>query len=188
VNEYSGKLGPKGFVGIQNHDANSVVTFRNIKVTELPEGGAARSRARGGGEGRTRAGLVGEYFRDVNEIDKIKDAKPFLVRVDKNVNVRRAEGQFADSKLATNFGVRWTACCACRRTAARLSLQSDDDSRISIDDKVVLEKIKGDVEKQFRASRRADEGRHTIASSSRRAPARRASRSAGSSRASRRPP
>src|SRR5688572_11814904 len=36
VNEYTGKLPPRGFVGIQNHDAKSTVAFRNIKLVELP--------------------------------------------------------------------------------------------------------------------------------------------------------
>jgi len=148
VNEYSGKLGPKGFVGIQNHDANSVIAFRNIKVTELAEGEAVHAAATEGPE--LVPGLVGEYFRDANELEKIKDAKPFLVRVDKNVNVRRAEGQFANSKLSVNFGVRWTGMLRVAKDGAHtFSLQSDDDSRITIDDKVVLEKVKGDVQKQF---------------------------------------
>lgn len=150
VNEYTGKLGTKGFVGIQNHDPGSTVTFRNIKVTELPEGGEAIHAAAKENGADLAPGLVGEYFRDVNEIDKLKDAKPFLVRVDKNVNVRRAEGQFASSKLATNFGVRWTGVLKVAKDGPHVfTLQSDDDSRLVIDDKVVLEKIKGDVEKQF---------------------------------------
>jgi hypothetical protein len=153
VNEYAGKLPPSGFVGIQNHDANSTVAFRNIKLIELPEGaGGAQVAAAGEIKSDLSPGLVGEYFRDVSEIDKLKDAKPFLVRIDKNVNVRRGEGQFAGSKLATNFGVRWTGVIRVQKNGPHVfSLQSDDDSRVVIDDKLVVEKIKATHEKQFKS-------------------------------------
>jgi hypothetical protein len=153
VNEFTGKLGTTGYVGIQNHDQSSTVIYRNIRLVELPPGGgaaaaqlAAASEAKAGFE----PGLVGEYFQGVNDINNLKDAKPFFVRVDKNVNVRRTEGQFAGSKLATDFGVRWTGVLRVQKDGPHVfTIQSDDDSRISIDDKVVLEKVKGEVERQY---------------------------------------
>ncbi|MDQ3440617.1 MAG: PA14 domain-containing protein, partial [Planctomycetota bacterium] len=158
VNECTGKLGAKGFVGIQNHDANATVSFRNIRVTELGEAkpaGSAKPPFGSEPQGRRQAaddapGLVGEYFREVTELDKLKDAKPFLVRVEKNVNVRRGEGQFANSKLATNFGVRWSGVLRAKKDGPHVfTVQSDDDSRVYIDDKLVVEKIKATHEKQF---------------------------------------
>ncbi|MGB7158214.1 MAG: DUF1080 domain-containing protein [Tepidisphaeraceae bacterium] len=35
VNEFTGKLAARGFIGLQNHDDGSIVSFRNVQVVEL---------------------------------------------------------------------------------------------------------------------------------------------------------
>src|SRR5687768_11615904 len=54
-------------------------------------------------------GLVGQYFQKVNKFDVLTSTKdkPFLVRVDKAIHFDSTEGQFYNSKLAVNFGVKW---------------------------------------------------------------------------------
>jgi len=35
VNEFTGAMSTRGFIGLQNHDPNSIVSFRNVRVVEL---------------------------------------------------------------------------------------------------------------------------------------------------------
>src|SRR6185369_14556499 len=69
ANEYTGeKKTERGFIGLQNHDPKSHVSFRNIKVTEL-SGAATKPVSVGDPKeiDKTREkGLVGRYYKDTN--------------------------------------------------------------------------------------------------------------------------
>ncbi len=162
VNEFTGKLGTRGHVGIQNHDANAAVAFRNIRVVELPQGGADAQVA-GAPAGDLAPGLVGEYFRDVTDLNTLNDHKPFLVRVDRNVNFRGAEGQFHKTKLSTKFSARWTGILRIAEDGAYpFTLTSDDGSRLYIDDKLVLDKLNSPVHEPKTETMQLTKGDHPI--------------------------
>jgi hypothetical protein len=90
-------------------------------------------------------GLVGEYFTYKTNgyvPDLPAGAKPFLVRVDKQVNFPDpgTGGDFHGTKLVYNFAVRWTGVLRVDKAGEyTLFTQSDDGARLTIDGKVVLE-------------------------------------------------
>jgi hypothetical protein len=138
VNEYQGeKTTPRGFIGLQNHDPKSKVSFRNIRVIDTiaapppkkPDtkpAADAKPTASAPGAATTKAainlpaptpideartaGLVARYFKDVHnldELDEVKTKPPFLSRIDQRLNFRESKGQFYKTKLATDFGATW---------------------------------------------------------------------------------
>ncbi len=89
-------------------------------------------------------GLVGEYFKDIADIDGLaKAGKPFLVRVDKRIQFEDTYGEFYDSKLNNNFAVRWTGFVRILKPGLyRLSVWADDKSRLFIGDELVVDNTK----------------------------------------------
>ena len=86
----------------------------------------------------TAPGLVGEYFNEGTEIPE--GGKPFLVRVDKQVEFNDDGGNFARSKLGENFAVRWTGVLRITDPGEyTFFATSDDGSRVLIDDRVVVD-------------------------------------------------
>ena len=71
---------------------------------------AAATEAKPADVSNPAPGLVGAYYQKVNTFDAFLKSKanPFLVRVDNQVNFPKVEGQFYKTKLANDFGVRWT--------------------------------------------------------------------------------
>ena len=90
-------------------------------------------------------GLVGEYFSyrtDGYVPDLPEGARPFLVRVDKQIDFPDpgTGGDFHKTKLVYNFAVRWTGVIKIDKAGDHTFFtQSDDGARLTIDGKKVLE-------------------------------------------------
>jgi hypothetical protein len=90
-------------------------------------------------------GLVGEYFtyRTDGYIPTLPEgARPFLVRVDKQIDFPDpgTGGDFHKTKLVYNFAVRWTGVVRVDKAGEyTFFTQSDDGARLTIADKVVVE-------------------------------------------------
>lgn len=88
----------------------------------------------------TAAGLVGEYFKAGGKDDARPKGKPFLVRVDKQINFGEVSGDFYGSKLSDGFMVHWNGTLSAPKAGNyKFTLGSDDGSRLYIDDKRVLD-------------------------------------------------
>ncbi len=97
----------------------------------------------GAAESADQPGLVGQFFQkqksEVGFID-IAGQKPFLVRVDKQVNFPEASGEFARTKLSQNFYAVWNGSLKVDHAGPyAFFTQSDDGSRLSIDGRVVVD-------------------------------------------------
>ncbi len=92
-------------------------------------------------QSNANAGLVGEYFEGLNNLPESKpDAKPVMVRVDKQVNFSEVGGDFYGSKLSDNFAVRWTGVLRAPKDGSYgFSTESDDGSRLWIDGKLIVD-------------------------------------------------
>lgn len=145
VNEFTGeKKTPRGFVGLQNHDEKSKVSFRNVKVAEAKP--SAALPAPGPIDPARLPGLVGQYYKDVKGYaDIAKASRPFLSRVDNQLAFRAVKGQFYKTKLSTNFGGVWTGYLRVDKPGDYvLSLRSDDGSRLFVGDALLIDKeVKG---------------------------------------------
>jgi hypothetical protein len=149
VNQFKGEKAERGHIGLQNHDAKSTVAFRDVKVVELDRAAAEAITAAdaqpaapkpAARDEKLAPGLIGEYFKDVNGFDAVKSAKPFLVRTDKTFNHDRSDGQFYDTKLASEFVARWSGVLRIDQGGEyTLRLQSDDDGRLYIGDQLVID-------------------------------------------------
>ena len=90
-------------------------------------------------------GLVGEYFsyRTNGYIPDLPEgAKPFLVRVDKEINFPDpgTGGDFHNTKLVYNFAVRWTGVLKVDKAGEyTFFTSSDDGARLTIDGRKVVE-------------------------------------------------
>ncbi len=88
-------------------------------------------------------GLVAEYFafdKGIGDFQDLKDLKPTLVRIDKQVNYDDQEGPFYGTKLKENFEARWTgSVVAAKAGQYTFTTESDDGSRLFIDDKQVVD-------------------------------------------------
>ncbi|MBT5692336.1 MAG: hypothetical protein HOI65_14605 [Opitutae bacterium] len=99
----------------------------SILATVLPMQGA-----------NLKPGLVGEYFKSRHS-NIPKGAKPFLVRIDKQVKFHEVSGDFYGSKLSQNLTVRWTGQLMVEKSGDyKFASASDDGSRILIDGKIVV--------------------------------------------------
>lgn len=90
-----------------------------------------------------RPGLIAEYFdvgEELNDFPNLKDLKPALRRVEKDVNVAQTNGPFNGSGLVDHFSVRWTGAIAIPKAGRwRFLTESDDGSRVFIDGKLVVD-------------------------------------------------
>ncbi len=86
-------------------------------------------------------GLIGHYYKHNGKTDAAPaKVKPFLVRVDKQVNFKEAGGEFYGSKLADGFMVRWSGVLRVAKAGAyTFYTHSDDGSRLYINGKLVVE-------------------------------------------------
>jgi hypothetical protein len=90
-------------------------------------------------------GLLGEYFtyKTNGYVPDLPDgAKPFLVRVDPQINFPDpgTGGDFHHTKLVYDFAVRWTGVLRIDKPGTyTLFTQSDDGARLAIDGKVLVE-------------------------------------------------
>ncbi len=145
VNEFDSPDRPlHGYIGIQNHPPESV-SFRNIKVTELSPAEPATKSAFAPIDLKgtmLEPGVVAEYYKDVKSLDALPgvDATPFLVRVENNINYKNINGQFENSKLANEFGARWTGYLKIDNPIpVGFMLRSDDAARFYLNDRLVID-------------------------------------------------
>jgi hypothetical protein len=145
VNEYTTQRPLlKGYVGLQNHFSD--VSFRDVEIVPLDDKEASSQPsaqgAAGGSRGRV-AGLVGRYYRNVNnfgELEKAAKGKPFFSRVDPRINFKSVNGEFFKTKLVEHFGAIWSGYIRAPKSGDyTFVLRSDDGSRLYIDDKLVLD-------------------------------------------------
>jgi hypothetical protein len=124
--------------------SNNEVLLRNFRFVIAVSFfiGVAISGARA--EETLAPGLVGTYFASDKALSDFPtlppNQKPTFVRVDKQVNFEPTDGEFYGSRLGENFYVRWVGLLKIE-TAGRytISTESDDGSRLSIDDKIVVD-------------------------------------------------
>jgi len=92
-------------------------------------------------------GLVGEYF-DIGEgigniqecVDKIKDKKPKVKKVDKTINFESTDEGFNGTDLVDQFFIRWTGVIKIEKDGKyKFYTNSDDGSKLSIDNKVIVD-------------------------------------------------
>lgn len=90
-----------------------------------------------------RPGLVAEYYdigEQLNDFPNLKDMKPVLRRIEKEVNVPQTNGPFNNSGLTDHFCVRWTGRIAIPKAGRyQFITESDDGSRVFIDGKLVVD-------------------------------------------------
>jgi hypothetical protein len=146
VNEYeSRKFGLRGYIGLQNHDDLSKVSFRNIRLIEPePPSKAVKVPAPKPIDTARAAGLVGKYFKDTASFEALaKAGAPFLVRVDPAIEFPLNEGQFHRTKLASKFAARWDGYLRVKETGEyQLALRSDEPSRLFIGDQLVIDNLR----------------------------------------------
>lgn len=83
VNEFIGSRGRQGYIGLQNHDDDSRVAFRNVRVTPLNDSGAAESLAglfdaAGQQPIRTLVITTTHGFRHTEAIEAMREVLPQL--------------------------------------------------------------------------------------------------------------
>jgi hypothetical protein len=93
---------------------------------------------------RAAPGLIGEYYRLKeklgDEFEVPVGQRPWLVRVDKNVNFPEVAGSFYGSKLTDGFMVRWTGTVTVETAGSHgFATNSDDGSRLYIGDQLVVD-------------------------------------------------
>ncbi len=130
-----------GPILLQDHA--SPVRYRNIRVVPIPPP-STQAALLSQHFKDLRPGLVGEYFRDIKNLDELNSpAKPFLVRIDKQIRFDRVHGQFYDTKLNNNFAVRWSGVLRIVEPGSyELGLWSDDKSRLWLNDQLVVDNTK----------------------------------------------
>ncbi len=148
INEYTGeKKTARGYIGLQNHDPKSHVTFRNVEVIELKSAAtspSAKIEIKPLPIDNSRVpGVVGKYYSEVQsfgDLTKAMAGKPFYTRVDNQIGFRLAKGQFHKTKLATDFGAVWTGYLRVDKAGKHtLAVRSDDGARIYLSDKLVID-------------------------------------------------
>ncbi len=109
-------------------------------------------------------GLLGVYFKDTPTwADYQKATTPWLVRVDQNVAFKKITGQFARSKLGTNFGVRWTGMIKVAKSGVyTFRLQSDDSSRLTLGDQIVIDNQSPESMKEKQGAAKLEAGEYPI--------------------------
>lgn len=86
-------------------------------------------------------GLIGEYYEGTTEYpEKLTGKKPFLVRVDKQVNFGEVTGPFHKTKLAEGFSARWSGLLKIEKAGTyEFATESDDGSHLTIGGKLVVD-------------------------------------------------
>ena len=89
-------------------------------------------------------GLIAEYFKLPEKLGDEYEVpiglQPWLVRIDKQVNFPETPGEFYGSKLSDQFMVRWSGTLNIASDGDyKFLMNSDDGSRLSIDDQLVVE-------------------------------------------------
>ncbi len=143
INQYTSTRGLKGLIGLQNHWG--AVSFRKVTVEELPDDAPRPSAGQPVKLDDSVPGLVGEYFKDTHSFTESNEPRrvPFLVRTDPDIQFQSAGGEFAESRLAENFKVRWTGALHIEKPGNYLlALRSDDGSQLRLDDKLVIDNVK----------------------------------------------
>lgn len=86
-------------------------------------------------------GLIGEYYEGTTDYpEKLAGKKPFLVRVDKQVNFGEVTGPFHKTKLAERFSARWSGVIKIEKAGTyEFITESDDGSHLTIAGKVVVD-------------------------------------------------
>jgi signal transduction histidine kinase/CheY-like chemotaxis protein/ligand-binding sensor domain-containing protein len=90
-------------------------------------------------------GFVGEYFQWDTGLSKLPAStearEPTVKRVDAMIDfASRGQGDFASTRLQTNFFVRWTGSFHVdKQDRLTFELQSDDGSRLLVDDRTVID-------------------------------------------------
>lgn len=89
------------------------------------------------------AGLNAEYFDIGDALDdfpEVKDMKPALARVEKQINVESTDDKWPGTELQHHFYIRWTGVIKIEKEGQyKFYTKSDDGSRLLIDGKVVVE-------------------------------------------------
>jgi hypothetical protein len=167
INEYTGqKTTARGYVGLQNHDPKSHVSFRNIVVSKIKSAAtttAAALPAQPVDKSR-KPGLVGKYYKDKSTYPDDKSGQPFLVRVDDRLNFKRTKGQFFKTKLSTNFAAVWNGYLRVDKPAEyTFALRSDDGSKLYVGDTLVIDNTKpADVMKDKTGSAKLVAGDYSV--------------------------
>ena len=89
------------------------------------------------------AGLKAEYFDmgdAVEDFPDVKDKKPTVTRVDKQVNVESTGDKWPGTELQVHFYARWTGVIKIAKDGKyKFYTNSDDGSRLFIDGKQVVD-------------------------------------------------
>ena len=143
-------------------DHGNPVRYRNVRVVPLPDAHLAAELEKDDDTPTTQAtfapqqfsdlapGMLGAYYKDVKSLDELRDVKqpPFLVRVDKQIQFDGVEGQFYDTKLNNNFGVRWTGVLRIPKDGTYvLGTYCDDAARLYLGDVLLIDGTKKPEEK-----------------------------------------
>jgi PA14 domain len=87
-------------------------------------------------------GVVAEYFEkaDGKYPSQLTNRKPVLVRTERTINFQAINGQFYKTKLNENFSARYTGFIRVPADGVyTFELESDDGSKFSINEKVVID-------------------------------------------------
>jgi hypothetical protein len=87
-------------------------------------------------------GIVTEYYRVDGDgfAEPAVGAKPLLVRIEPQINIPLAEGEFPGTRLAERFFVRWTGLLRCPKDGLYgFYAESDDGCRVFVDGDLVLD-------------------------------------------------
>jgi PA14 domain len=88
-------------------------------------------------------GLIGEYFKmdgEVSDFPDLKNKKPHLVKVDKQINFESTDIEFNETDLRDRFVVRWSGFVKVAKDCRiRFYTESDDGSRLFIAGKQIVD-------------------------------------------------
>lgn len=86
------------------------------------------------GEENNEHGLKGEYFNN-----EYMHGKPFVTRIDKNIDFNWGQGAPADEMIIDRYSARWTGKLTGPKTGKiNIGLNTNDGSRLYIDDKLII--------------------------------------------------
>lgn len=116
--------------------------FRLVTAAALGVLTACTSPATFGAE-ELAPGLIGEYFKmdgEVSDFPDLKNKKPHVVKVDKQINVESTDIEFNETDLRDRFAVRWSGFVRVAKDCRiRFYTESDDGSRLFIGGKQIVD-------------------------------------------------